>query len=104
MRVELPTEKNRRDRFADATQQDIERASVALLCYRLTSLAVIRLNGRDARRMCCSDLIDVGSCSFPEMALRMEILENFAPRVVKHRPDPIGRSFEEVVPPVRIRS
>ena len=101
-------EESGRGRFSASTPHGLRDASGALIRYRLSSLAVIRLTDRGARRMFLAYLREIDRRSFPEMQLIAHRLNYFAPLPPQQltRPRSNGKDppFEEAALPERLRS
>ena len=88
--------------FPTFVEEDSHKADMTFARYRLSTLATTHQADRDARRMLLADLRDLERKAFPEMQLLTQLLSHFAP-VQKQRVNPKGPTFEEVVPPAKLK-
>ena len=100
---EFYREERGRWRFATATAQEFRVSPETFARYRLTSLSVIHLADRDARRMFLSDLRNFDGRAFPGTQLAAQLSNHFTRQLAKHRPNAQAPHLEEAVIPERLR-
>ena len=100
--ADLVRETAGRGQLSAYVEEDFHTAAMALVRYRLSTLAIARQTDRDARRMFLADLRVMGRNAFPEMQRLMHPLAHFVP-ALKQRASPNGPTFEEVLSPVKLR-
>ena len=92
-----------RDIYAALCPTESRRAAATLVRYRLSTLAVIRKTGRDARMKFLSDLRGLGRGYFPEMQMAMHLFSRFFP-IMHQRGNVEDPPFEEAALPIRPRN